>query len=1498
MNVLAWYISFLFLIRTWAAAVDDVASSTAAFASSTTSYSSNSKWAPLNDILSELVIPVGNFTTKVKVKIIGTVNIELHNIVCKGISLNDLAVLPVSNPLNTVETTTLHIAGINLVCTAVYDVKDGIITQHGDMTATSTASAATLSLSAKTKNPGKETFEYFPPFSSRVVGCDSKIVISKLSLSGFLKLAEGVVRSKLNEMINPIVCNEIASLNTTVLAPLLRNVSKLLLEKSPYDRTGDIRWRKEENIILEALKPFAPNDLRSNPVVRTLNVLVHFFLDQSSCGLPNGINQFIQSQIKKQNSGQRDGLNISFGKRGISVAKLTGNPVTDILVNLTSVFIKGLDTFTNINLFEPISVATMNTTMELNGPLQVDIGMTVVLAPKKNAKPFVERVIVSLPSVEGLLLQWSTALALKESFYGSMPLAELFHSPLGCSVRGVQTANLTAATLTASKVKGALHVKGMISPDVDTVLASLGESVAHMYEGTLLEGGGMNNLIDNTILPAANGLLHDSIKKLIGSTSTAICNGSSVGPRPVPTKPPVDLSASIPVAILRNLVEDVLFPNVNAIITNATCGIKGEHGRMDQKGWLFGPKTMVVKNYDLVPQIGNVTLGLSNFTLEHLDTISTLRAFDTPAKTRMDGKFVIAPSASKPLRISLDVLLKVKRIPGTNPADTPSATNPNGDVEDQFRIGVTLNNLTLSIASIVAIDGYSFGALPLRATTCLSCWLGTLDAFEILTGFNNIASSNREELTDLGSDLVSFDLACNKNDADFVRVDDQLYCSSPLMPEFIRRTKEPRNVQEFSKWVGKGIGTLITHFQTETFRSQMKSVLEKRRADGAEGCMDDPFFAPVKPWIAPQCVPTKAGLISLGVVGGLILIYFGALFFVHYFQVEHQRKRCMCKGCCCSCVNFCLGKSCKIDIFWCRRIFCRKKGNNKVQRSGGAILASLLPRGSAGRDESGQFHQEALLFHPAIPQNVRYGMLVLIFINIVLFFTDHALTAASVNVGIKVLGDAFLDQQAFPFGLGYTLVDMWKACAVLLLGFMGTFSGAWPYLKLLIMSALWCAPPAMLDPRTRGRYFHMLDVMGKWSLLDLYVLTQAMVAFYIQIKNPELNIFPKDFYSLQVYITPVYGLYSFCFAVILSLVLSHVQVIYHLNAVTADAWMERRLDEPLSSEGRRGRASSVESQSSEVGETMPLSWMDVGLSNSDTESVLENALDFAHVDNPGRSKIMRLLRCRTGARKYTWFIALVVLVAISLMLVGAFVTSWTFITHGVAGLITELGGGATVRPYSLSSAFGQLLNQSMMGGKLGIGTFFITLVYIMFAFVIPLAHMITLLFLWYRRLTLCGLKKLFLATKVLSAFSALEVWVLGTVFTILQIKFVSYEVLDYQCTSIKPIFQALVDFGFIVQDDGNCFQIDGEFHWFGLGLMFLSAALGHFISLTVLVEAGKSVKRREHRVLHWSPRTGVCYSVVERKQSRGSVGDARSDLEGIKEKIEFGGMEDILEDEP
>lgn len=74
-------------------------------------------------------------------------------------------------------------------------------------------------------------------------------------------------------------------------------------------------------------------------------------------------------------------------------------------------------------------------------------------------------------------------------------------------------------------------------------------------------------------------------------------------------------------------------------------------------------------------------------------------------------------------------------------------------------------------------------------------------------------------------------------------------------------------------------------------------------------------------------------------------------------------------------------------------------------------------------------------------KNVRVGVLVLIFVNICLFFTDHALTAAHVDIHGQVLGDKYYEKEAFPFGLGYSLVNLWNACAVVLVGFMATFSG-------------------------------------------------------------------------------------------------------------------------------------------------------------------------------------------------------------------------------------------------------------------------------------------------------------------------------------------------------------------------------------------------------------------------------------------------------------------------
>ena len=179
-------------------------------------------------------------------------------------------------------------------------------------------------------------------------------------------------------------------------------------------------------------------------------------------------------------------------------------------------------------------------------------------------------------------------------------------------------------------------------------------------------------------------------------------------------------------------------------------------------------------------------------------------------------------------------------------------------------------------------------------------------------------------------------------------------------------------------------------------------------------------------------------------------------------------------------------------IYFAFHVFCKSKKYNEkemdyVDRLDNSNPYSLLPNNNNDDDEenaalsieqtewvedaqsSQDFaSKEALVSHPAIPKTVRFGMLVLIGINICLFFTDHALTAAHADVLANVLGDHYHEHKAFPFGLGYSLVNLWNACAILLVGFMATLSGAWPYLKLLLMTALWCAAVNVIPEAARG----------------------------------------------------------------------------------------------------------------------------------------------------------------------------------------------------------------------------------------------------------------------------------------------------------------------------------------------------------------------------------------------------------------------------------------------
>ena len=77
-----------------------------------------------------------------------------------------------------------------------------------------------------------------------------------------------------------------------------------------------------------------------------------------------------------------------------------------------------------------------------------------------------------------------------------------------------------------------------------------------------------------------------------------------------------------------------------------------------------------------------------------------------------------------------------------------------------------------------------------------------------------------------------------------------------------------------------------------------------------------------------------------------------------------------------------------------------------------------------------------------------------------------------------------------------------------------------------------------------------LDHLGKWSLIDLYVLILTMLAFRIHLVNPTTDFVIDKLWSIDLKVTPTWGLFSFCIAAITSLILSHVALFAHRNATT------------------------------------------------------------------------------------------------------------------------------------------------------------------------------------------------------------------------------------------------------------------------------------------------------------------------------------------------------------
>ena len=142
---------------------------------------------------------------------------------------------------------------------------------------------------------------------------------------------------------------------------------------------------------------------------------------------------------------------------------------------------------------------------------------------------------------------------------------------------------------------------------------------------------------------------------------------------------------------------------------------------------------------------------------------------------------------------------------------------------------------------------------------------------------------------------------------------------------------------------------------------------------------------------------------------------------------------------------------------------------------------------------------------------------------------------------------------AFEFSLMSSVHLMWAHSGKVLAVVIFFLSGLWPYIKIALMVVTFCVP---LRPARRATLFWVLETLGKWSLIDMYVFSMMVAGFRLHLDLGSLA-------SLDVGLVCDTGLYLFCLGVILSHLYSHwLAYLHHSKQVGAARPSSRRGPSP------------------------------------------------------------------------------------------------------------------------------------------------------------------------------------------------------------------------------------------------------------------------------------------------------------------------------------------------
>ncbi len=1423
-----------------------------------------SDWDELNAVFRGVVMKIPDQSMEKSIWP-STLKVFMKTIRCGQIGIGNIDIQSTASSNNAVNAN-VKLQSLDILCSAEYTYKYGWFGGSGRVSAGGTEQSIDTTITLNEDG------------TASINSCSSNVDLSQLSFSGGIvsKIADtfkGMFRSKLESTLGTTICDELGPLGSTFITSLAKTVRNETHPYVPVANGGSYVDVSEgpmlkENTLAKEVKAaliswksalISPNstDPLALLVPQAFSAVNEYFSNKET-----GINHFLRKYVLEDDGTLVLDFTTTESERGFIMYDGV-DPLTSTSLGMSRVVVTGLDQFQTFRPLVVLGDQTLGHELRMEGRVTASASLSLTIGPstapgsmidEHNGNTVRENPQLSL-SISDLYLDAATFVGVSKEKALSVKVGSIQQAALPCLSSTFHEMEVRKFISTIRDIEEPLF-SGFISVGIDRLFSQALHLVYLKFEDRMklampnyLTTAGsemMNELIDDYV--ASHNQTHE---KTCPAPALPYKSGEYINFRTN------DLWNQFQSAALGPFVEN------NASMLNKLISDMTDAGSVHN---LLG-ENLTEKNKTRVQTgsgfLGDLELQAGNIGIHGLNTIHGIEMLT--AKSQHHGTNFAGVDSWLPVEHNMSKhLLSTAMSVGTN--DRPlegsidvyfAADGAKGNgyspILNDFTFSVGISELQVLIQMLIKLDLGNLKHLQLRHVVHLDCWvsaIGELGFHQAHAKFfgSLFASIKCRTCTSPGFRELEKTLSTEQATKDLTEIANRVF-------DFVGKMVESNNVKtEINKWISDATTRCAIeadgYFPDGSYQDTEKIKL------GAEG-------------VPPVVVVQKDSDATLdymlfAIVGALVG---GMLMCCRFYGKERRWQR---------------------DLLSLEKEIEEK---NKGRPEGEKLPSPLISATTS------------LFSSPHVPILIRIGVPIVLLANAVFFLSGHLSLGALVRVYLNVAGEDVLIPDVFTFSMAQSTIDMWNANAKFLAIIIVIFSGMWPYTKISISMFLWMAPPTWYAPSSREAAFMCLDGLGKWSIIDIFVLVLSMVGFHLIINSPEVSFLPPDFWKVEVSVVPVWGLYANLIAQVQSQIISHICIYCHRNSIAAaEEEMGHRLidigsvkklleerkveikihSNPVASreKGLGDLPTLVEVPEESSGESSKMESFD-GITRAAEKAQKKTAATRTRARStwltsqnniPGPRKA--LLHKKASLRSHyfemksdegeageigrlriqvspcgQWLVIFGIIFTELILVVGTITPSFYMNTKGLAGLAIDLGKTNTSnKQYSILSTVESIGNQidpdetiSVIGIGSIAGFFLLTTV------IIPNLQLLGLFLMWTLKLSLQNQKKLFLINEALSAWQYLEVYIIAIGVASLQMADISGQIARPLCRNLDETFDMLATYGVVDRINANCFTVLSGVED-GMQILLVGAVLLNIFNMLVNRATVAALQDREARL--------------------------------------------------